>query len=889
MTRRVPRPPAHVTGIVVGHANPDFDAYAAMVAATRLYEDTRAVYLGSQNANVREFHNLHEDFVAFTDLKALDLSAVKRVIMVDTRDAGRVGELGDVVRRPGVEVIVYDHHPPQPGDIVPAQDHSMNVGASTSILAHEIRDRGIPITPLEATVMLLGIHEDTGSLTYAGTTPYDAEAVTFLMAAGAEIEVLDQFLSRTLSTEQRGVLDQLLDSLEVWDIHGQEVAVGTASTEEYIDSASVLTHYICEDLGYRVAIALVAMPERLQVVGRSRLTDVDIAAVLKHIGGGGHPQAAAAALRDGSIAEVLPRLKAALLHEISAPPRAGDIASSPVRFIGPQTLMAEAGAIMATWGHGGLPVLDEGRLVGLVTRKDVDKAARHGLDHAPVTGFMARNPVTVSPEADLGDLEGLLVRTGIGRVPVVLHGEVVGIVTRKDLLRAEHGDSYLDRKLSRRHDEATGRFLAALALLPDEVQDAVRSIGRLADEAGVRAHAVGGFVRDMLLGRENLDLDIVIEGDGLAFAQDVAARLGKRVKVHRRFGTAVLVWSRMLHIDITSARTEYYQRPGALPTVERSSLRQDLFRRDFSINAMAVCVTPECFGQIADPFGGLIDLERGILRTLHSLSFVEDPTRVLRAARFERRFGFGMDHSSEALLRQAVEMGMLDEVSGARIREELLDIIDEDACDEILARLDEFGALRGLLPGAVKPARAIIDVRECDLALGALADAFSRAPRRRTTLVSALAGSAERAEADRWCRWLRFGREYAEPAVHTAQRATALLARLGDRRKMRASRLYRLLDPVPTETLVYLWAAGGPDVRTRIEEFVQVLAPMRPAVSGEDLIELGLTPGPAFAGILAQARADRLDGKVQGRDAELANLKRLARRERSHHGRRPLV
>ena len=879
MTRRTPRRSTRITGIVVGHANPDFDAYGAMVAATKLFEDTRAVYLGSQNANVREFHNLHEDFVAFTDLKSLDLDAVERVIMVDTREPSRVGELRSVVEREGVEVIVYDHHPAQPGDVRPAQDHSMDVGATTSILVHEIRDRGVPITPLEATVMLLGIHEDTGSLTYPGTTAYDAEAAAFLMGAGAEMEVLNQFLSRTLTAEQRAVLDGLLDTLEVWDIHGQEVAVGTAAAAEYIDSASVLTHYICEDLGYRVAIALVAMPERLQVVGRSRLADVDIGAVLKHIGGGGHPQAAAAALREATIADVLPRLREALLEEVAAPLRASDIASRPVRSIDPQTSMAEAGRIMATWGHGGLPVVEDGRLVGLVTRKDVDKAARHGLAHAPATGFMARDPITVGPDADLGDLERLLVRTGIGRVPVVEGGAVVGIVTRKDLLRAEHGESYLDRRLTRRHDEASRRFLDSLGQLPVDVRDAVHEVGCLADAAGLRAHVVGGFVRDMLLGRENLDIDIVIEGDGLEFALATAERLGKRVKVHRRFGTAVLVWSRTLHIDITSARTEYYQRPGALPTVERSSLRQDLFRRDVSINAMAVCVNPECFGRIADPFGGLFDLERGTVRALHSLSFVEDPTRILRAARFENRFGFALDASSEALLRQAVEMSMLDEVSGARIREELLDIIDEETPAAIFARLDDLGAADGLLPDGVRPPQAIEALRAVEAAFDPLSTLFARAPRRRTTLIAALAGTAGRAEAERWCRWLRFGREYAEPAVLTAERAAGVVTRLADRRKMRSSRLFFLLEALPAETLVYVWAVGSGEVRERVEEFVRVLRPLRPAVTGADLIALGLVPGPVFAAILAQARADRLDGKAVGREAELANLKRLARRE----------
>jgi len=276
---------APVTSITVGHANPDFDAYASMVAATKLYEGTRAVYLGSQNANVREFHNLHQEFVPFVDLGELDFDAIERVIMVDTREADRIGEIGAVVTRPGVEVIVYDHHPRQPDDVTPSEDHSMMVGATTSILTHEIHDRGIALTPLEASVLLLGIHEDTGSLTYPGTTAYDVEAVTFLMQAGAEIDVLNQFLARSLTTGQRVMLGQLVDSLESWEVNGQEIAVCAARSEEYVDSAAVLTHYIVEDLGYRVAVALIEMPERLQIVGRSRLSSVDMAAVLKHLGG----------------------------------------------------------------------------------------------------------------------------------------------------------------------------------------------------------------------------------------------------------------------------------------------------------------------------------------------------------------------------------------------------------------------------------------------------------------------------------------------------------------------------------------------------------------------------------------------------------------------------
>ena len=881
MSARRSSPPERVTQVVVGHANPDFDAYAAMVAATKLYPGAKAIYLGSQNANVREFHNLHEDFLDFADLKTLDLDAITRVVMVDTRDPGRIGELSPLVDRSGVDVVVYDHHPHAEGDITGAEDHSIAVGASTSILVHEIRDRGIAVTPLEASVLLLGIHEDTGSLTYLSTTPYDAEAVAFLLSADADLEVVNQFLGRALSAEQRVLLDALVSTLEIWNVHGQQVAVGHARTSEYVDSASVLAHYICEDLGYRIAIAVIDMPERLQVVGRSRVSEVDIAAVIARLGGGGHPQAASAALRDTTIPDVLERLRSALDAEVPPPLRARDIMTAPVRWVTPATLMGEAGRLMARWGHGGLPVLEDDALVGLVTRKDVDKAARHGLEHAPVKGFMARDPITVGEEVDLDSLQRLLVRTGIGRVPVMRDDVLVGIVTRKDLLRAEHGDAYLDRGIAHERTQASRAFMASFdELLPEAVRHAVRALGALAAEDGLRAHLVGGFVRDMMLGRRNLDVDIVIEGDGLVFAERAAARFGWPVRSHRRFGTAVLSLGRGLHVDVTSARTEYYTRPGALPTVERSSLRQDLFRRDFSINAMAACITPDCFGAIADPFGGLDDLRRGVVRTLHSLSFVEDPTRVLRAARFEVRYGFAIDASTEALLRRAVDLTMLDEVSGARIRKELLDILAEDRVTEILERLHCLGALGVLLPEGVEAKPALADVSLVASGLPALSGHFTREPRRSAALSVALGARGTRATVERWARRLRLGREYTEAIMPLVERGARLAARLRDRRRMRDSRLFFLLEALPSETVVYLWSTGNALARARIEHFLADLAKVRPEVTGNDLVALGLEPGPGFSAILSQARADRLDGRAIGREAELANLRRLAARAR---------
>ena len=864
--------------VVVGHANPDFDAYAATVAATKLFPGAAGVFLGSQNDNVREFHNLHQDFLHFVELKGLDLAAIDRVVMVDTRDAGRIGELGRVVERDDVEVVVYDHHPPSPGDLPGTDDRSQLVGATTSILVHEIRRRGLTLTPLEASVMLLGIHEDTGSLTYPGATAYDADAVTYLMAAGADMEVLNQFLVRTLTAPQQRLLDALVASMEDWQVHGRHVAVGRAEMDEYVDSASVVTHYIVEDMGYRVAFAAVRMPDRLHVVGRSRVGDVDVGRVLGRLGGGGHPQAASAALRDADMRETLDALRTALEAEVQPQLTAEHVMSAPVRSVRPETSMREAGEVMARWGHGGLPVIEEGRLVGLVTRKDFDKARRHKLDHAPVKGFMARDVTTAGLDADLTELERLMAQEGIGRVPVVDEsGMLVGIVTRKDVLRAEHGDAYLDRRVPQASAESSQRFLSSVEdLLPEEARSALHELGAAADECDVQAYVVGGFVRDMLLGRPNLDIDVVVEGDGVAFAEEAAGRLGARVRTHRRFGTAVLILSRDLHIDVASARTEYYTRPGALPTVERSSLRQDLLRRDFSINAMAACVNAECFGAVADPFGGWRDVRKGVVRVLHPLSFVEDPTRVLRAARFEERYGFRMDAHTEALARQAVEMGMLDEVSGARLREELMDLLDEKPAWPAFERLAALGALQTLLPAGVTQEEAVHLLRTAEDAHALLAGLLPEPPVRRASLLAALGGSAAPGEVEKWLRKLRLGREHAPAIRASAERGPVVLPRLADRRGMRDSRLAALLRPLPPESLPYLWAAADDTARQRIERYAGAVVRVRPAVGGNDLLAMGFEPSSAFSDILAQALADRLDERVVGREAELDNLRRLA-------------
>ena len=866
--------------VVVGHANPDFDAYASTIAGIRLFPGSRGVFLGAQNANVRAFHNLHEEFFDFVDLRGLELDSITRLVMVDTRDPDRIAELGDVARREGVDVVIYDHHPPQAGDLTRGTDRSREVGATTSILVQELRERNIAVSPLEASVMLLGVHEDTGSLTYPGTTAYDAQAVAWLMEQGADLEVVSQYLQRSLDPSQSDLLEQLTAHLESWSINGRSVAVGVATTKEYVDSSGVLTHYIVEDLGHPVAFAVVEMPGHVQIVARSRVVEVDVGAVMEELGGGGHAQAASARLKGARLVDVLPALRRALEHVVRAPLRAGDVMSAPVRCAMTNWTMRRAAEELSRWGHAGLPVMEGERLVGHISRKAVDKAVRHGLAHAPVTGFMNRDVVSVAPSEELTAVEALLATGGVEQVPVVEKSRIVGIVSRSDVLRAEHGDSYLCGRMRVAHPGATRRLLGSVAELPVEATAVLRTLGEVAAETGVRAFVVGGFVRDMVLGVENLDIDVVVEGDGVEFASVVAERTGAHLRVHRRFGTAVLAFDRSLHVDVAGARAEYYARPAALPTVERSTLNQDLLRRDFTINAMAACIDPGCFGEITDPYGGLDDLEGRVVRVLHPLSFVDDPTRVLRAVRFEGRFGFTMDAATLGLAQRAVGMGLLRELSGARIREELLDVLDEPVPGKVLGRLHELGGLDAVLPIGADVAQVPSELLAAEGAVAHLAELCPRFTAKRiTTLLAVLATAGVKlAATGHWLRRLHVGRVNAQAAREVAQRGPTTLRQLQSVRGLRDSRLHRLLSPLSDDAIAVLWARADANARGRIERYLVEIAGVHPAVTGADLIALGATPGGEFSAILARAFDDRLDGRAVGRADELANLRRLAAR-----------
>lgn len=860
--------------IIVTHANVDFDSFAAMVASQKLYPDAKPVFSGTQNKNVREFFSLHQEMLDFIDIKQLDKEAVSRVIVVDTKIASRLGELEEIVKRPTVEVFTFDHHPSTDEDMRTSQDFSEETGATTTILAKIIRKKGINISPLEATLFALGIHEDTGSLTYPTTTYNDVEAVAFLMAQRANIKVVNHFLNQPLTKGQQTLLKDFLETAHTVNIHGVDVLFASAKADAYVDGASVLTHKMVELENVGVLFTLIKMKDRTYIIGRSRTDEIDVGAILTKFAGGGHPQAASAAVKGISQTRLEARLVKEISSRIQRPLTAAQIMSAPVHTIDASTTIREASKAMTHYRYTGFPVLEKGKLVGIISKHDLSKAAFHGLGHAPVKGFMSHRVITVSANQSLHEIQNLLVERNIGRLPVVDDGKIVGIITRVDLLKALYGSDYITG--SRVPSAPKSKFTKSDVrerikhLLPGDIQILLRQLGDLAEKDSLNVYLVGGFVRDLLMNRPNLDIDLVVEGDGIDFAGSVVSSLGGRLKVHQKFGTAVIILPSGFRIDIASARTEFYEYPAALPQVEFSSIKQDLSRRDFSINAMALALNTSRFGELLDFFAGEQDIRKKFIRVLHNLSFIEDPTRVFRAVRFEQRYGFRIEAQTEKWACQAIEMRLVGELTNVRVRDELILILSEGDPWPALERLFKLGALQPLFP-KLKIDQALKKCfNQIQKVLPELEPFFSRRVTRWLVYLMALLSSASRKEIEEWGFRMRLKKFDTQILVEGVTRSSQITGPLSSRRKMRNSELYRYLRDFVPESVVYIFAANEHStIRQRIVHYLGALKDVKLRITGRDLIRKGHRPSAAFNLALESTLNAKLDGLLRPKE-ELA-------------------
>jgi tRNA nucleotidyltransferase (CCA-adding enzyme) len=847
--------------VIVTHGNTDFDAFAAMLAARRLYPGAVVALSGSLNRNVRDFYRLHAEALDVAEQGRVELGAIERLIVVETSHPARLGDFERVARDPKVEVVLFDHHGDEKLDWVrPENVVRSNDGALTTTMVSILAERELDVTPLEATVFALGIHEDTGSLSYAGVSLRDAEALAWCLRHGASQDMVAQYLHAPLSEAERGLLDALLAAAETHKVAGFEILVTAIRSPEYVDGVSNLAHKIVDLTDCRALVCLVEMEDRVFCVVRTRVAELDAAAVAAALGGGGHAQAASAIHR-GSLDDARRRVLEALPGAVRRRLTAGEMMSRPPRFVSPDDTVSRAMVLCQRHRQSGMQVGEPRRLVGMVTREDLDKAVGHGLSHAPVKSVMSSDVVTCSEETPLPEVMRLVAASEGGRVPVVRGEEVVGVVTRSDLLRA------LEEPLAA-EEEPGGPDLGERLLAIESLQEVFEAV-QAVSEPFEGVYLVGGAVRDVLMGEPNFDVDIAVEGDGIALGQALARELGGRVVPHEKFGTAIVLYGNGGRVDVATARTEFYDYPGALPTVEQASIRQDLYRRDFTINAMAVSLKGADFGRLVDYFGGHRDLAGGVVRVLHNLSFIDDPTRIFRAVRYETRYGFRMDAHTFGLAKACVEMDLVGELSSSRVRDELQALLSEERVGDSVHRMAELGIDRAIHSHLAADEEAVRLIEAVD----SLREAYApEAPAWRLRL-AVLARRLSSTEVLDWAEGLKLRRRDAERIADAVAVAPRLRDVVGATKEPAA--LWQRVAPHDPDGALLALATSKGRARKRLERYFEELRDVTLEISGGDLAELGLGESPQVGAVLEELRRRKLNGELDGRAAEIEAAKEL--------------
>ncbi|MEG5137346.1 MULTISPECIES: CBS domain-containing protein [unclassified Microcoleus] len=741
--------------LVLCHTTADFDSLGAAVGLCVLRPGSRIVLTGGCHPTVRDFLALHRDEYPLIERRSVNPQQIRSISIVDASQRHRLGKAAEWLDLPHLnEIAVFDHHLQADLDIPATVTQIEAVGATTTLIVEQLReklknaaengDTVSQLLPSEATVMALGIHVDTGSLTFEGATARDAMALAWLMEQGASLRVIAEYVEPGLSPQLQDLLREALENLRSQTLHGYTVASVLLSTESYVPGLSALASRLL-DLTETDALLLgnvynfsendnrniaeSPVSNRLAIIGRSRIEGTNLSELFKPLGGGGHARAASLATRDVDPLLTLNQLADQLKAQIPHPPTARELMSSPVRSIRPETSVGEAHRILLRYGHSGLSVVDSGdRLTGIISRRDIDIALHHGFSHAPVKGYMTPQLKTIAPDTLLPEIEALMVTYDIGRLPVLENGQLVGIVTRTDVLRELHQQ--------KARDSGSNTELSNCPM-PESVEQLLRSgisselwqllsiAANIAQERGWQLYIVGGAVRDLLLATDDklalTDIDLVVDGncgtDDSGAGVELAASLQKlypdsRLDVHGQFQTAALLWHKdsafgSLWLDIATARTEFYPYPAANPEVEASSIRQDLYRRDFTINALAVRLGVPRSGELLDFFGGLLDLEARQIRVLHANSFIEDPTRIYRAVRFAVRLGFSIESQTEGYIRNALESGIYYRIQGengrapaleTRLKSELKYILQAPYWQAALQMLGDLQALRCIHP-----------------------------------------------------------------------------------------------------------------------------------------------------------------------------------------------
>lgn len=857
--------------IIVSHTNLDLDGLASMLAAKKLYPDAKLVLSGNVNKNARELISLYQNYLDIYKSKEINMKHIKRIIIVDTVSPDKLGKFGKIYEE-NIEIIVFDHHKISETNpfLKKGTVHHKNYGSNTAFLLEKVLEKypDIKFESYEVTIYMMGIYEDTGSLSFSGTTPYDIRMAAYLLEKGANLRIVNEYVNKSLEEKQLEIFLELLKKGEIIKFSVDSVFMALYHSDDFIQGADVIVNKIKDIEGVTGTFVICGNKERSYIIGRSSTINIRVDEILREFGGGGHINAGAASVKDTDIKDIYIKLKEKIISSIKINKTAKDIMQKPVKTVDKETKIKEAYKIMIRFGYGGIPVTENEKLIGMLNRRDVDRAMMHGFGNAPARAYMISDIFTLTEDVVMEDIKKIMIENDIGRIAITdKEKNITGIVTRTDILR----NIYELRKRSMKKEIIFEENVKnTLKNNFDEfIIQVLKYIEEISKKRKEKAYLVGGIVRDMILNIKNLDIDIVVEGNGMEFAKELGDLLkAKKVVIHEKFKTGVVILENDFKIDIATSRIEYYEYPTSLPTVEEGNIKQDLYRRDFTMNAMAVEIDYSNFGKLIDYFKGYEDLQNKKIRVLHSLSFVEDPTRIIRGIRFAVRYGFEIEKDTEKYIIDAVENNFLEKLTWKRVKEEFKIILSEKNSKRAVYKLFEYGVLKAINKNIKFTEKLKRDIENIDKYY----DVIEKMNIEKwliyfLILLEELTSDELEKVFKKFVFSEKFIQKYTFGKIKREEMSRELL------KSNLNSEIYKILKDISNEIiLLMLITEDNIKIIENIKKYITIIKNQENIIRGKDLQEIGYKKGPIFKQMLDYAYCIQLDENIKNKNEILQKI-----------------
>ena len=556
-----------------------------------------------------------------------------------------------------------------------------------------------------------------------------------------------------------------------------------------------------------------------------------------------------------------------------------DVMHSPVVSVGIGDTINSVKSVQAFYGMNALLVVAKKKPVGLITEKIVERAIHHKLGEDSVEDFMICRFSVAKPDDVLSSVLPIIIDDRQGLIPVLDQGnKLVGIVNEEDVLQIIKSNNINKRNsiLGQDNDPKNVKSLLKERLGP-ELLSQLEKISEAARKNRATVYMVGGFVRDLLLNIPNKDVDIVIEGDGIKFASFLAEELGGKVKSHEKFGTAVVVLPGENRIDVATARLEYYDHPAALPKIEQSSLRSDLYRRDFTINSIAIKLNGYKAFSLVDLFNGERDLKNKEINVIHNLSFIEDPCRLFRSIRFEQRLGFKISKQTEVLIQAAIKKKTVNLLSGTRLLNEIKLVLKEKNPLGCILRMKEFELLECISSEIDLNAKDIIALEKIEALVAWIRTiSLPEEPKIWYVYFLAIFYSLNEESFSQGMDRLQVSAKLKNLLKQDRSACKEGLVHLKNDKDWKPDKIYKLFSNFSVEGIIYFLAVAGANRVNQYADmfFCQFYRRVKLFLTGNDLLEMGMKPGPVFQSVFEVLREAHINGEIETRDEEIALVKK---------------